>query len=369
MIKKERKVDIAIFIPSLEGGGAERIMVILANGFAQRGLAVDLVLARAIGPYLTEVDPAVRVVDLVQPRVILCLPALVRYLRIHRPGAMLSALSHANVVAIMARLCARVDTRLVVSEHITYSVQIQYAKTLRARMMTPLMRYLYPRADAVIAVSQGVAEDLAEVLGLPLESITVAYNPVVTQTLFEQANEALIHPWLQPGQPPVVLGVGRLSPQKDFSLLIRAIAKVKETVPCRLIILGEGALRLDLQALIDQLGLSDSVVLQGFVDNPFAWMSRVSLFVLSSKYEGLPTVLIESMACGTAVISTNCPSGPMEILEGGKWGELVPVGNVEAMANAIKRTLQSKTTPDVKVRAKDFGLDQSLAVYMKTLQL
>lgn len=344
-------------------------MVALANGFAQRGLAVDLVLAHAVGPYLAEVSSDVRVVDLGQRRVMLSLPALLRYLRANKPAAMLSALSHVNVIAVLARFFARVDTRLAVSERATYSLQIKHAKALRARILTPLMRWTYPRADVVLAVSRGVADDLAQVLGMPPEKISVAYNPVVTPALYEQAREAVHHPWLMPGEPPVILGVGRLSSEKDFSVLIRAFAKVRAQLPCRLVILGEGELRAELEALVVQLGLIDEVQLYGFVENPFAWMSKVSLFVLSSNCEGLPNALIQAMACGTPVVSTDCPSGPMEILEGGKWGALVPVGDVETMANAMLNALQSKHSPDVKERAQDFGTEQSMAVYMRALRL
>lgn len=369
MSQKKNQADIAIFVPSLEGGGAERVMVALANGFAVQGLKVDLVLVHAIGPYLAEVSPMVRVVDLGSRRVLFCLPRLVRYLRATRPTAMLSALSHVNVIAILARLIARVPTRLAVSERATYSLQIQHERTLYARILTPLMRWTYPRADVVVAVSQGVADDLERAIGLPTEKIEVAYNPVVTPALLEQADEPLHHPWVAEGEPPVVLGVGRLSGEKDFSTLIKAFAKVHSQQPCRLVILGEGGLRGTLEALVAEKGLSSSVLLPGFVDNPFAWMRRASLFVLSSACEGLPNALIQAMACGTRVVSTDCPSGPMEILEGGRWGRLVPVGDVDAMAAAIADSLDERQSPDVISRAQNFGQAQSIDKYLDALRV
>src|SRR5690606_12307266 len=168
------------------------------------------------------------------------------------------------------------------------------------------------------------ADELSKVLDLPRNRIRVVYNPVFTEMLLQKAKEPIDHPWLQPGQPPVILGVGRLAWEKDFPTLIKAFAKVKAQMNCRLIILGEGNLRKELEFLIESLGLEESVQLPGFVENPFAWMSRASLFVLSSVSEGLPNALIQAMACGTPVVSTNCPSGPNEIMEGGKWGALVP---------------------------------------------
>lgn len=362
-------VDVAIYIPSLGGGGAERVMVTLANGFVERGLRVDLVLARAEGPYLSEVAAGVRVVDLGNHRILASLPALVRYLRSTRPSSMLSALTHVNVIAVVARLLARVPTRLVVSERATYSLQRLQATTLRARILTPLMRWAYPRADAVVAVSRGVADDLAQAIGLPAERIAVAYNPVVTSALLEQANAPVHHPWVADGQFPIVLGVGRLSTEKGFSTLIQAFAKVRSQRPCRLVILGEGELRAELETLIAEHGLSSDVLLPGFVVNPFAWMRRASLFVLPSIYEGLPNALIQAMACGTPVVSADCPSGPMEILEGGKWGRLVPVGDVDAMADAIAATLSDVQHPDVARRAQDFGLKQALASYLCVLNV
>lgn len=370
---KNRQVDIAIFIPSLAGGGAERVMVALANGFSARGLEVDLVLAHAAGSYLAEVSSNVCLVDLKCRRVAFCLPGLIKYFRAVRPSAMLSALSHVNVIAVLARLFSFTPTRLAISERATYSLQIQHERMLYARILTPLMRWAYPKADVVVAVSQGVADDLVQAIGLPAEKVVVAYNPVVTPTLIELATESLQHPWVTDGAPPVVLGVGRLSKEKDFSTLIKAFAKVHAQRACRLVILGEGDLRGQLEALIAEKGLASSVQLLGFVDNPFAWMQRATLFVLSSVCEGLPNALIQAMACGTSVVSTDCPSGPMEILEGGRWGRLVPVGDVDAMAAAIDasldETLISPRLPDVVIRAQNFGQDQSIDKYLDILRL
>lgn len=362
------KGRIALFLPSLRGGGAERVMVTLANGFGARGLAVDLVLAKAEGPYLKDVSEAVRVVDLGVSRVLASLPGLIRYLRRERPAAMLSAMNHANVVALLARKLARIPTRLVVSEHNTLSAGRHTLPLGRARMMPWLMRRTYPWATSIVAVSTGVGDDLAEAINIPRHRITVVYNPVVTDELIAQSREAFVHAWLAPGVPPVILAVGRLTPQKDFTTLIRAFSCLRETRAARLIILGEGELRSELQTLIDALRLTADVDLSGFSVNPFAWMRRSALFVLSSAWEGLPTVLIEAMACGTPVVSTDCPSGPREILENGKWGRLVPVGDVAALAAAMAATLEESRSPDVARRATDFGIDQAVVGYLATFR-
>jgi len=230
MLKKK----IALFVPSLRGGGAERVMVNLARGFAERGLKVDLVLAKGEGPYLSQVPPRVRVVDLHASRVLASLPGLVRYLQYERPYALLSTLDHANIVALLARKFAAVPCRLVVRVAANLSQSSNNAPTVRGRLMPRLIRMFYPWADAVVAVSHGVAEDLVRTTGLSLERIKVIYNPVVTPELLKKARGPLEHPWFAPGQPPVILSVGRLTKAKDYATLIRAFARVRAERPARL---------------------------------------------------------------------------------------------------------------------------------------
>ncbi len=361
------KQKIALFLPSLRGGGAERMMTNLARGLSEQGLKVDLVLAKAEGPYLSQVPPEVRVVDLHSDRVLRSLPELVRYIRRERPEAILSALDHANVVTIWARKLSRVRCRVVVSVCSTLSRAIAHDADLRGRLIPNLIGIFYPWADEVVTVSSGVADDLAKTTGLQRERIQVIYNPVVTPDLIEKAKESLENPWFAPGEPPVILSVGRLTKAKDHPTLIRAFARVRREHSARLMILGEGEDRPKLEALIRELDLEEDVSLPGFVDNPYAYMARASVFVLSSAWEGLPSVLIEAMAVGTPVVSTDCPSGPAEILEGGQWGRLVPVGDVEEMAAAIIATLNDPNHPDVSKRAQHFGVEKSVRAYLEVL--
>lgn len=360
---------IAVYIPSLRGGGAERVMLTLANGFAQRGHTVDLVLVQAEGPYLSEVSSSVRVVDLGAGRVMRSLPRLVRYLQNETPVALVSALNYANIVAVAAHRLAASHARLIVTEHSTLSVALKNTTKHRARWLPRLMRWMYPLADAVVAVSNGVRDDLAAEIGLPRERIHTVYNPVVSTRLLARSREPASHPWFGPNQPPVVLGVGRLTVEKDFATLIRAFARVRRERDARLMILGEGELRDDLETLVRSLGLERDVALPGFVDNPYAYMRQASVFVLSSRWEGLPTVLIEAMACGTPVVATDCPSGPSEILEEGRWGRLTPVGDVEALAEAIMETLDAPEHPDVARRAQDFSAERAVDEYLRLLGL
>jgi glycosyltransferase involved in cell wall biosynthesis len=230
------------------------------------------------------------------------------------------------------------------------------------------MRWSYPHADAVIAVSQGVADDLARAISIPRQHIDVVYNPVVTARLEERAGVAVEHPWFGDGKPPVILAAGRLTPAKDYPTLLRAFAKVRNKHDCRLIVLGEGELRSVLEALVDELGIGDSVQFPGFSDNPSAWMRKASLFVLSSAWEGLPSVLIEAMACGTQVVSTDCHSGPHEILEGGRWGRLVLVGDSDALASAIGAELRVPGSRNVRERAAHFNVENALDGYLTIIR-
>jgi glycosyltransferase involved in cell wall biosynthesis len=359
---------IALFLPSLRCGGAERVMVNLAGAFAERSFDVDLVVAEAAGPYLAQVPPQVRVIDLSAGRVLASLPRLVRYLRRYRPAALLSAMEHANLVALWARALARVPTRTVVSIHIAVSQAAANGQPLRGRLATASAGLFYRMAQGVVAVSDGVADDFARVTGLRRACIRTIYNPVITPKLCALARAPLDHPWFGAGEPPVVLGVGRLAAQKDFPTLIEAFAHVRSQRRARLLILGEGEKWSELNDLARSLGLAADVSLPGYVDNPFAYMRRCSAFVLSSAWEGLPTALIEAMACGAAVISTDCPSGPAEILAVGRYGQLVPVGDADAMAAAILTTLN--TAPDTtatRQRAEAFSMEGSAAQYLELL--
>lgn len=330
---------LALLVSNMEGGGAQRSILKLANTLARSGREVDLVLPRATGPFLAEVDPAVRVVDLQAKRVLTSLPGLVRYLRRERPTAMISALNYVNIIAIWARTVARVGSVLVVTERNILTRSAERLPPNRRSLMPHLMRWFYPRADAVVAVAQGVKDDLVEFVGLSPTHVGVIYNPIVTEELLRRAAEPVSHPWLLEGATPVILGVGSLTPQKDFPTLIRAFKEVTRTRAARLLILGEGPDREGLERLVDQLDLAESVDLAGFEPNPYPSLSAAAAFVLSSRWEGLPGVLIEAMACGAPIVATDCHSGPREILNDGEYGALVPVGDVAAMASALESVL------------------------------
>jgi glycosyltransferase involved in cell wall biosynthesis len=336
---------VAIFTANMDGGGAERAMLKLAGGIAGRGYDVDLVLSRAEGHYLQEVPDSVRIVDLHARRVLSSIPGLVRYLRRERPNAMLTSMNYVNIVGIWARTLARVDTRLIVNEQNALSLEASHSPRRRHRLMPRLIKRFYPWADGVTSVARGTADDLVGTAGVSPNLIEVVHNPIVTTELRELVAEPLGHPWFGPGQVPVVLGVGRLAPQKDFGMLVGAFAKVVVRRPCRLMILGDGPERASLEALVAERGLTGSVDLPGWIPNPYPYMAHAGVFVLSSRWEGLPSVLIEALFCEVPVVATDCLSGPREILEGGRYGALVPVGDEEALAAAIETALAGELSP------------------------
>lgn len=359
---------IAIFLQDLAGGGAERMMLRLAEAFGDRGHPVDLVLVRASGPYLAQVPKAARVVELGSDRTLLSIRGLARYIDHARPAALLSALVHVNVAAVFANRLARHPTRLVVSERNTISIDRHAAGGLAVKLAHRAVPAAYRRADAIVAVSRGVARDLARYARLPNDRITVINNPVVMPRMAELAAEPLCHPWLQPGQAPVIVAAGRLTRQKDFPTLLRAFALVRRSRAVRLVILGSGEDRDALMAESERLGVRRHVDFPGFVANPYPWLARASAFALSSRWEGSPNVLVEAMACGTPVAATDCPSGPSEILAGGAFGPLVRVGDAEGLAAGLIGLLDRPPAAErLRRRAADYSVERSSAAYLDVL--
>ena len=358
---------IAFFIGAFGGGGVERITASLAHNFVKLGIKVDLVLDKGGSPHLWRMPSETRIIDLKAPRLSMSLPGLIRYLRQERPFALIAADHYMNEVALLAKLLAGVSTRVIISEHNQLSRTTRYAKNLRSRLTPSFSHFLYPWADGIVAVSHGVAKDLAQTASLPLEQIQTIYNPVINPEMLANAKEPVDHPWFAPGALPVILGVGKLEAQKDFPNLIQAFAKVRRSQPARLMILGWGPDRPQLEALIQQLGLQEDVELPGYVQNPYAYMARSTVFALSSAWEGLPTVLIEAMALGTPVVSTDCESGPSEILAGGKYGYLTPVGDSEALAVEILNVLAGKPKPIDSAWLDQFGLESATQKYLSVL--
>ena len=359
---------ICILLPDLRGGGAERVAVNLANAFVQRAHSVDMVLLCATGEFLSDLDPKVNVVDLKFSRVRWAIIPLVRYLRSARPSTLLAFMWPLTILALWARTLSRVATRVVVAEHTTWSTNFLLRRRTVGWQVRTSMHHFFPKADGIVAVSLGAAEDLARFSGVDRNSISVIYNPVV--------GDAERQPDSPPDDPQGwcagshrrVLAVGTLTGIKDYATLLNAFALLRQQVDARLLILGEGECRTALAAQAQALGIADSVFMPGFVQNPSHYYRHADLHVLSSTGEGLPTVIIEALAAGTPVVSTDCPSGPREILDGGKFGSLVPVGDAQALAEAMRESLASEhDSAALMARAQDFSIDKATGRYLELL--
>jgi len=369
---------VSLLLDNLEEGGVQRALINLAYGFVKQGLEVDIVLQQAKGPFLHQIPKGAKVVDLNAPRLRTSVPAFVNYLRQKQPNAILASLHFSTEVAIVAKRLARSNARVVVCEQGALGplekVRPPLQRPLEFLGLSPgrptrLVRLFYPWADEVVAVSRGAAEDLARVANLPLERVQVIYNPVITPDFVEKANETVEHPWFRDNEIPVILSVGRLIDQKDFPTLIRGFAQVQKVVPARLVILGTGPDRPKLEALIGQLGLGEHVALLGHTQNPFKYMSRASVFVLSSIWEGLGNVLIEAMAAGAPIVATDCRSGPSEVLDGGRYGWLTPVGDSQAIAEAILEVLSGQAKKVEPQWLDQFRLETVTQQYIEVLGL
>lgn len=362
-----KDAKIAIFLPLLAGGGAEHVILILAEAFADQNIHVDLVLADAAGPLLKKVPKNVHLVDLQSSGVSSALPHLIRYLRRERPDALLSTLDHANVIAILARMLSGTKTHTVVRVATTLSIAAGAATSRIDRWMPTFTRLTYRYAGQVVAVSHAVAADIIQITHLRPGKVRTIYNPLAIETIRLRAAETVNHSFLDT-DIPLILAVGRLTKAKDYPTLIRAFSRIVTEHDSRLLILGEGPERQKLETLIMERNLQSKVSMPGFIDNPYPFFAQASVTVLSSQWEGLPNVLLEALACGCPVVSTNCTSGPAEILENGKWGKLVPVGDDSALAKALTETIFNPPPADqYEQRVQDFAIDRIVNQYLTVL--
>jgi len=361
---------LAIFAATSGHSGVDRNLKNLIPAIAAQGVQIDLLRIRNHGPFLDPIPAGVRVVELGTSHVNTSLFALIRYLRLERPQALLADKDKVNRLALWARRLASVSTRVAVRLGINVSQNLATRGAIDRWLQRFSIRTFYRWADAIIVPSVGVADDLASLGRLPRDRIHVLPNPVVTPQLLASAQASLKHPWFDPGQPPVILGVGELSTRKDFATLMRAFAQVRRTRPCRLMILGRGRQEAALRQLANELGVATDVDFAGFVSNPYSYMHRAAVFVLASRIEGFGNVLVEALAAGAPVVSTDCPSGPAEILDHGRFGTLVPVGDAPTMATAIVGTLDRPPAASLRQAAiEPYRVDISARRYLSALKL
>ena len=385
MNRHKEAMRIALVIPHLAGGGAERSVLKLARGLIERGHVVDILFFKKIDTLADEVPAGARQFLLKQQRtswfhdrkhlvrrfgfrlfrflrgdLLRDARSIAAYIDKERPDCILPSLPRAKVATMSAVSFTKLNPVIV---PIMHSVVMN-----RRRRYRNLYSILFATADHVVAVSDGVADNVALVLGISRKRISRVYNPVVDSEIAELARAAPAHPWMMDNGCPIILSVGRLARVKDFPTLLRAFRNVSQNRQVRLIILGDGSWRPRLEYMVRKMGLETKVSLPGWVSNPYAFMSRASMLVLSSKFEGLANVLIEALACGCPCVSTNCPSGPNEILGNGKFGPLVPVGNVPELATAMEHVLDFPLKKDMLLgRANEFSVDNSIDSYERII--
>lgn len=373
-------MHIGMFFSGLAGGGTQRRMLALARGLVARGHQVDILVASAEGAFEAELPPGAGLVALGADWrrlpligrhrglwVPLAARALGRRLAAAPPDVLLASSTPANLTAALVRRRAAPAVPLVLTLNLPPSA-VSARLGPGARPLRALMRRCYAGADALVAISAGVAADAAATLDLPAARIAVVMNPIDTARIQALAGQDPGHPWLAPAAPPLLLAVGKLKAQKDFPTVLEAFARVRAVRPARLVVLGDGELRQPLVHLAGRLGIGADVAFLGFVANPFAWMARARVVVSGSRFEGFSNVLAEALALGCTIVSTDCPHGPRELLDGGRHGRLVPVGDAPAMAAAMLAALDAPADPGLqRARAARFSVDRAVRGYLDVL--
>lgn len=358
---------IAFYLPNLEGGGAERAIVAVANQLASRGIDIELVMGNAIGPYLAEISPAVSTVEIGASSKLGSVVGLLKYLRNRKPASIMSALDLANLQLIAAaKLCA-FQGNLFISQRATIGSSYDDVSPLHRQAYLTAIRIAYPFADIIISNSRAAAFELHEKFGIARDKIITIQNQIDSERVTGLSSEPLDDPWLAKGNAINIIAVGSLTPRKDLSTLIKALALVRQTRDVRLIILGEGHERPLLEGLAHRLGVQRAVYLPGFDANPYRWMKQADTLVSTSQAEGFPNVIGEALALGLKVVATNCPGDTADILEYGRWGRLVPVGDAAVLAEAILETLDDTSPPDGRKRVADFAPEKTIDAYLRAL--
>lgn len=343
MVRGKSLNKVAIYVDSLQGYGADKILLKIANGLSDKGILVDLVVSKKLNQTGLKIHPLVNQISFDSSRFnplknVFC---LANYLKAEKPDILFSSIHFNNIVAACALILSGVKSKLITRQANTLQHQLKGYPFAIGALMYPLIRLAYSKSHLVIGPSKGMLSDLKGFMKVADRKIATIYNPTVTSDIFEKAQQPTHHPWFDRKTAPIILGAGRLKPQKDFVTLIHAFAEVKKTLKdAKLVILGEGPQRQKLEKLATELGVKEDVDLVGFTENPYAFIAMADVFALSSTYEGLPNILIEALALGKKIVATNCHNGPAEILKYGQYGRLVPVGSPEPMAEALVAALE-----------------------------
>jgi glycosyltransferase involved in cell wall biosynthesis len=357
---------ISIILPNLNPGGAERIALYLANDWVRLGYIVEMVLMEKKGEFISLLNPEVLIIDLKSIRIRNTVKSLKDYFKVSKPDVIFVGMWPLTSASILAWIFSRKIGSIYLIDHNQLSISIVKELNLSSFILKFFLKITYPLATGIMAVSNGVKSDLCQLGGFSEHKVKVIYNPASTgipsSTSVNEIEKKRI--WGENFQFNI-LSVGGLHPQKNHIMLIKAFSKISRKLNAKLIILGEGKLRVELEALIKELNLEDCVDLPGFIKNPYPWYLTADLFVLSSNWEGLPTVLIESLECGLPIISTDCPSGPDEILENGRYGKLVPMNDVDALSKAIEYSFSEEHDKALLIkRANDFTIENISHQYL-----
>ncbi|MFA6280556.1 MAG: glycosyltransferase [Bdellovibrionales bacterium] len=364
--------DIALFTATLGGGGAERILINLATFFASNGWRVDLVVCKFVGELKDQVPPTVRIVSLDQKRVVFSLPDYLRYLKIAKPPIVLSSIERPSIIAGFGKWLSKHQHKLFIRMEGTLITSEPLWKQFYRLPWLTLLAFSYPKADGIFAISKGIAQQLMCVPTLKKTPIHLIYNPLIQPDFSSRIKEEPVYPSCIDTTLPTLIAVGRLHQQKDYPTLLKAFALVRKKSPSQLLILGVGPLKNKLKQLAASLGVAKDTHFLGFVTNPLSYIHRANVFVLSSAWEGLPGVLIEALTTGTPVISTDCRTGPSDVLENGRFGKLVPVGDEVALANGIIEILQRPKPPmsaELLHHLNQFKVDAVAQKYRQILNL
>lgn len=329
------KTDLTIIAATSGHSGVDTVIRNLLPEFAKLGLRVDVITIKNHGPYLGSLPENCRNIKLDAKHIETSLPGLIRYLREERPKAILSDKDRVNRVSLLARSLSGVSCRVAVRLGTTVSVNLKNKGFFQAAFQRSSIRLLYKLANSVIVPSQGVADDLSGIMRVPAEKLSVLPNPIINQNLYRAAEQPLCEQWLQLSEAPLIVAVGSLTARKDYQTLIEAFSKLRSEMPARLALIGDGPCRDELENQAIKLGVRDEILFAGYQENPYPWIARADVFAHTSRWEGLGIVLVEALALGTPVVSTNCPSGPAEILGNGRYGHLVPIGDTESLASNL----------------------------------
>lgn len=362
---------ISFIIPSLSLGGIEVNTIRLAKAFYENGYLVDIVTVNSKNDYQEMIPNGIKIVNLNCRKLLLALPKIINYVKKEKPIALISASEGLNIITAMSKqFVKKIPTKIIISIRTHLSTEYKETNRKIKKIFPILSRILYPKVDVIVAVSRGVAQDIQNLLKIPIKNIHIIYNPIFDDSIEELSSQEIHHPIFKKSRDfKIVLGAGRLTKQKDFKTLIYAFNEVRKKMKCKLVIIGEGEERKNLEDLIKKLGIENDVYLLGFVPNPYPYMKEADVFVLSSIWEGFGNVLVEAMATGTNVVSTNCPSGPTEILDNGLYGDLVRVGDYKQLSNSIIKAIENpKSKETIISRAKKFSVTSAFNKYKQIIE-